>query len=106
MNETIKPFVEKVKSITTNQTITEASTLASVIGISSDDYKQIPFASLNLSQRAFNCINRYLNPPVQGIIERTQVSDLLNLTIGDYANARNLGVTAFIEIITKIKEIK
>lgn len=102
----IKAFIEKASEISSGMEIKEESTLAEIFDMDASKYKEKAYQSLDLSQRAFNCITRYLNPPIQGIEERWQISDLLNLTIGNYVNVRNLGLEAFEEILSKIKELK
>ena len=102
----LKKYINAAAKISVKSSVLEGSTLAEVLDMDATKYSEVAFQSLNLSQRAFNCMSRYLNPPIQGIEERWQISDLLNLTIGNYVDVRNLGLEAFEEILSKIKELK
>ena len=103
---TLQAYIKKVISMTNNAVVTEQTTVADALGLDANNYINILYKDLDLSQRAFNCITRYLNPPIQGIEERWQVSDLLNLTIGNYVDVRNLGIEAFSEILSTLNELR
>jgi len=58
---------------------------------------------LSLSTRAYNCLSRYMDPPLAAPTGcHWTIDELLELTIGELKNIRNLGRVCCIEILEKL----
>ena len=61
---------------------------------------------LDLSVRAYNCLSRYLDPPLLSPTgAHFTVDELLNLTLGQLKDVPNLGKTCFLEVLEKLNGI-
>lgn len=80
--------------------------LYEILGVNPERFKNLPFEKLELSHRAFVCLNHYLNHPFAtcepGFVRRDKISDLLNMTLIEYQNVLNLGKNCFVEVIDKL----
>jgi len=99
-------YPEIVMKVTGADTVYEDQPLYEILNVDPDRFSKLPFGYLELSVRAFNCLNRYLNSPFAscepGFVARESVSDLLKMTISQYQNVRNLGINAFGEVMEKL----
>jgi len=102
-------YIDLLKNITGNQDYTTDAPLYSLFSVDPQKYSDISYSELNLTYRAFVCINHYFNHPFStcepGFQLRDSVSELLKLSVDDYKKMLNLGGNAFFEIMVKIARL-
>ncbi len=66
-------------------------------------YARHSIDELNLSTRAYNCLSRYMDPPLAAPTGcHWSIDELLELTLGELKSVRNLGRVCCIEILKKL----
>ena len=95
--ERIRKFREVIHGADENKKLCE------ILNVCSAWYARDSIDQLDLSTRAYNCLSRFMDPPLLAPTGcHWTIDELLEVKLGDLKKARNLGLNCCAEILAEL----